>query len=64
MGKATNKGKPRNLVRRATASPTSQADFDEVLGLIDAARARAIATVNTALIELYWSIGEYIWLVA
>ena len=37
-----------------------QADFDVVMGLIDAARFRAVATVNTTLIELYWSIGEYI----
>ena len=34
--------------------------FDEVLALIDAAKARAVAAVNTTLIELYWSIGEYI----
>ena len=38
----------------------AQADFDEVLGLIDAARTRAVAAVNTSLIDLYWSIGEYI----
>src|SRR4051812_9791638 len=43
-------------------SPDSvpQADFDFVLGLIDAARTRAIASVNTTLIELYWGIGEYL----
>lgn len=38
----------------------SSADFDEVLQLIDAARNRAIAAVNKELIDLYWSIGEYI----
>jgi predicted nuclease of restriction endonuclease-like (RecB) superfamily len=38
----------------------SQADFDEVLALIDSARTRAVAAVNTTLIDLYWSIGEYI----
>ena len=31
-----------------------------VLGLIEAARGRAIAAVNTTLIELYWGIGEFI----
>jgi len=31
-----------------------------VLTLIDAARTRAIAAVNTTLIDLYWKIGEYI----
>lgn len=38
----------------------SSADFDEVLRLIDAARGRAVAAVNKELIDLYWSIGEYI----
>jgi predicted nuclease of restriction endonuclease-like (RecB) superfamily len=41
-----------------TALPS--ADFDEVLRLIDAARGRAVAAVNKELIDLYWSIGEYI----
>jgi len=41
------------------ASP-SQAEFDEVLALIDAAKARALAAVNTTLIDLYWQLGEYI----
>ena len=31
-----------------------------MLSLIDSAKARAIAAVNTTLIDLYWSIGEYI----
>jgi predicted nuclease of restriction endonuclease-like (RecB) superfamily len=34
--------------------------FDEVVRLIEASRVRAMAVVNTALIDLYWSIGEYI----
>ena len=38
----------------------SPADFDAVVELIDAARTRAVAAVNTTLIELYWSIGEFI----
>jgi DUF1016 N-terminal domain len=37
-----------------------QADFDEVLRLIDAARTRALAAVNQELVGLYWQIGEYI----
>lgn len=36
------------------------ADFDEVLGLIEAARTRAFAAVNHELVGLYWQIGEYI----
>ncbi len=41
------------------AQPT-QADLDTVLGLIEAARTRAVAAVNAELVELYWSIGRYI----
>lgn len=39
---------------------TSKDDFEEVLSLIDAARGRTVAAVNSALIELYWSIGQHI----
>ncbi|WP_369989557.1 YhcG family protein [Pseudomonas xanthosomatis] len=34
--------------------------FDEVLGLIQGARQRAVQAVNTQLIELYWQVGAYI----
>lgn len=37
-----------------------QADFDLVLKLIGDARMKAVASVNTTLIALYWSIGEFI----
>jgi predicted nuclease of restriction endonuclease-like (RecB) superfamily len=43
-----------------TAPIPPQTDFDIVLGLIDAARARAVAAVNTELIDVNWSIGEHI----
>jgi predicted nuclease of restriction endonuclease-like (RecB) superfamily len=36
------------------------AQFDEIVALIDAARARAYQAVNTTLVELYWQLGEYI----
>ncbi len=39
---------------------TKPPEFDEIVGLIEAARTRAVAAVNTTLIDLYWSIGEYI----
>ncbi len=42
------------------APEVAQAGFDEVLGLIEAARTHAVASVNTALIDLYWSIGKRI----
>lgn len=60
MTKAPKKGTKQGLARQATTNPPSPVDFDEVLRLIDAARTRAVAAVNTTLIELYWSIGEYI----
>jgi predicted nuclease of restriction endonuclease-like (RecB) superfamily len=50
--------------KKANSRPRSRVvarvDFDEVLGLIEAARTRAYAAVNTTLIKLYWSIGEHI----
>jgi predicted nuclease of restriction endonuclease-like (RecB) superfamily len=56
MGKKTK----ATLAKRAKATVTSPVDFDEVLGLIVAARTRSIASVNTVLIDLYWAIGKYI----
>lgn len=37
-----------------------ETEFDQVLALIDASRTRAVAAANTALIDLYWQIGEHI----
>lgn len=34
--------------------------FAEVVTLIQAARGRALAAANTALVDLYWQLGEYI----
>lgn len=34
--------------------------FSEVVSLIQKARERAVQTVNTTLIDLYWQVGEYI----
>jgi hypothetical protein len=60
MSKARKKGAKQTLGRQKRAIPSAQADFDEVVRLIDSARTRAVAAVNTTLIELYWSIGEFI----
>ncbi len=49
-------GKPK----RGDIIPPSRSDFDEILRLIEAARGRAVAAVNTVLIDLYWQIGERI----
>lgn len=45
---------------RVTSSLPIHSDFEEVLRLIEASRIRAIAAVNTTLVDLYWKIGEYI----
>ncbi len=37
-----------------------QGDFNEITQLIHAARQRAVQAVNTALIELYWQVGQFI----
>jgi predicted nuclease of restriction endonuclease-like (RecB) superfamily len=60
MSRARKKGTRQSPARQMSAIPPAQGDFDEVLRLIDAARTRAVAAVNTTLIELYWSIGEHI----
>jgi predicted nuclease of restriction endonuclease-like (RecB) superfamily len=56
---------PRKLKRNTSISSSprsspSNADFGVVIELISASRAKAVGAVNQALIELYWSIGEYI----
>ncbi|MEA2600647.1 MAG: hypothetical protein QOF89_1639 [Acidobacteriota bacterium] len=40
-------------------APEEQA-FAEVVEMIQASRSRALAAVNTALVDLYWRVGEYI----
>ena len=60
MSKTPKEAPRKAAVERAGMSYTTQAGFEQVLSLIDAAKARAVATVNTALIELYWSIGQHI----
>jgi len=44
----------------ASKDLSTDAGFDEIVRLIDAARQRAFQAVNVALIELYWQIGEHI----
>ena len=58
-----SKARPKK-VSTGTAVPTADSDpiesFDAIVRLIDAARQRAYQAVNTALIDLYWQIGENI----
>ena len=58
--KLVKKSKTRVQKKAAIVRPPSPDEFENVLGLIDAARKRAVAAVNTTLIDLYWQIGEYI----
>lgn len=34
--------------------------FDEIVSIIDHARARALNAVNAELIHMYWNVGEYL----
>jgi hypothetical protein len=45
---------------RVQAKNPDETGFGEVAGFIAAARQRAFQAVNTALIDLYWQVGEYI----
>ena len=42
------------------AAEATTAEFDEVLALIETARARAYLAVNAELVTLYWKVGAYI----
>jgi predicted nuclease of restriction endonuclease-like (RecB) superfamily len=41
-------------------SPSHQPDFDEIVVLIWNVKQRTLQAVNTALVDLYWRVGEYI----
>ncbi len=60
MKKSSKKPAKQGLVLHGNENAALQRDFDEVMRLIDAARVRAVAAINTTMIELYWSIGEFI----
>ena len=34
--------------------------FEEIISIIDNARTRALKAVNAELIQMYWSVGEYL----
>ena len=60
MSKMPKKSRPKAPARKDETTLPTSADFEEVLRLIDAAKARAMAAVNTALMELYRDIGQHI----
>ena len=43
-----------------SAAKDDETAFAEVVGLISAARQRAAQAVNTAVVDLYWHIGQYL----
>jgi predicted nuclease of restriction endonuclease-like (RecB) superfamily len=47
-------------IKKSVAATGNEPAFQCVLDLIVAARGRAERAVNTAVIELYWSVGEYL----
>ncbi len=50
----------RNALAYKASSQTEAQDFIEVVELIHSTRQRAFAAVNTALIDLYWQVGQYL----
>ena len=45
---------------KTTTNQMPATSFNEVIALIEAARQKSFQAVNTALIDLYWQIGETI----
>lgn len=58
----TRKSSAGKSTKSAGATEIERRDdgFDVIVQLIDLARQRAFQAVNTALIDLYWKIGEHI----
>jgi predicted nuclease of restriction endonuclease-like (RecB) superfamily len=60
MSKTPKNNPDKVAVSRVRTDTTPPAAFEEVLSLIHGTKMRAIAAANTALIDLYWQIGEQI----
>lgn len=46
--------------KSAAVTETHKQAFDQIVSIIRNARKKTFQTVNTALIDLYWQVGEYI----
>jgi predicted nuclease of restriction endonuclease-like (RecB) superfamily len=58
---AGKNGKPPKAIRYPTARPQKhEADFLEVVGMIQTAKVRAFQAANTVLTDLHWNVGAYI----
>ncbi|MDB5818462.1 MAG: hypothetical protein JWQ11_2102 [Rhizobacter sp.] len=51
---------PASSLESGTSTAAVESSFIEVVGLIDQARHRALQSVNTQLVDLYWAVGRYI----
>jgi len=60
MSKQPKKPASLRTAKHLVPAPPEATDFAEVIGLIEAAKARAFIAVNTELVNLYWQVGEYI----
>ena len=59
MKSSKPRGKRSPAASALKAEPHERA-FAEVVEMIQAARGKALAAVNTTLVDLYWRVGEYI----
>jgi len=59
MKRAKVPGK-RHPKKAELSAVSEESAFAEVVEMIQAARGRALSAVNTALVDLYWQLGEYI----
>lgn len=51
---------PPDKANSAAASPVEVQVFAQVVDLIRASRERTLTVVNSALIDLYWKVGEFV----
>ena len=51
---------PPDKAHSAAVSPAEEQVFAQVVDLIRASRERALTAVNSALIDLYWKVGELV----
>jgi predicted nuclease of restriction endonuclease-like (RecB) superfamily len=58
--KLSAKAAPAIARKKPVPRKAKETAFDDVVSLIQQARQRAYAAVNTTLIDLYWQIGEHI----
>ena len=48
------------ITKESTSLSNRETMFAEVIGMIQTTRQNVIRVANTALIDLYWKVGEYL----